>query len=533
MDKALRMGRDSTTGSFQLFVGKTVSTVIMAVGAIILGLFILESDYGLYAIALIPATTMLLFQDWGVSSALTKYCAQYRAAGNEGDLRRIVVSGLTFEVATGLSLTVLSLFTANFLASVVFGRPESAFLITLASVAILSTALYTASQSVFVGFERMELSSYTMICQAVAYCMFVPTLVYLGYGALGAVLGYTISILITGVAAVTMLYLAIFRKLGANTADRLSVSQTLKPLLNFGVPLAIASIISGLLLQLYSFIMASTVDLAMIGNYRVANNFAVLLTFFTFPISTVLFPTFSKLNPKDEPELVKTVFTSSVKYTALFLVPATMAMMVLSKPIIGTLYGNRWSYAPLFLALYVTSNLFAVFGNLSMASLFQALGETRTLMKLNILTLAIGAPTAFFLIPQLGIIGVILVSILAAVPSTFIGIYWAWKRYGTKADLQSSARILLASTIASAIAYATLSVLSTAEWIRLVAAGVLFLATYLTAAPLIGAINQTDVNNLRAMFSGLGPVSKLIEIPLKLVEKPLRTRAPNTKVTEQ
>jgi hypothetical protein len=50
----------------------------------------------------------------------------------------------------------------------------------------------------------------------------------------------------------------------------------------------------------------------------------------------------------------------------------------------------------------------------------------------------------------------------------------------------------------------------------------LFLATYLTAAPLIGTINQTDINNLRAMFSGLGVTLKLLEIPLILMEKLLK-----------
>ena len=40
MGKALGMGKASDTGSFQLFIGKIVATVILAVGTIILGLFI-------------------------------------------------------------------------------------------------------------------------------------------------------------------------------------------------------------------------------------------------------------------------------------------------------------------------------------------------------------------------------------------------------------------------------------------------------------------------------------------------------------
>ena len=184
--------------------------------------------------------------------------------------------------------------------------------------------------------------------------------------------------------------------------------QVLKPMLSFGIPLAIAMMVGGLLTQFNFFVMASFVDNAMIGNYRVATNFGVLLTFFTYPITTVLFPAFSKIDPLKEKPLLKTVFASSAKYTALLLVPATIAMMVLAKPIIGTVYGNKWLYAPPFLVLVVMTNLLTVIGNLSVASLLTALGETKLLMKLNIVTLAFGVPLAFLLIPPLGISGVII-----------------------------------------------------------------------------------------------------------------------------
>jgi hypothetical protein len=61
----------------------------------------------------------------------------------------------------------------------------------------------------------------------------------------------------------------------------------------------------------------------------------------------------------------------------------------------------------------------------------------------------------------------------------------------------------------------------------------LFLATYLITAPLIGALNQKDIDNLRAMFSGLGIMSRLLEIPLTLLEKPLKTRHQQTEISKQ
>ena len=93
-----------------------------------------------------------------------------------------------------------------------------------------------------------------------------------------------------------------------------------------------------------------------------------------------------------------------------------------------------------------------------------------------------------------------------------------------KADFLASAKILVASGIAAVATYLCLGVFSVAPLIKLVVGCLLFLVVYLASAPLIGAINQTDVDNLRAMFSGLGIVSKALEIPLRFVEFPLAVR---------
>ena len=165
------MGKVSAAGSLQLFLGKIASTIILAVGTIVIGWFIAPADYGLYAVAIVPISIILLFQDWGVSSAMTRYCARFRAENVESDLRKVVVAGLTFEFSTGLLLTLVSIVMASFLASV-FGKPESALLIAFVSITILSSSINTAIQGLFVGFEKMNFSSLTSIVQAVVQSVF-------------------------------------------------------------------------------------------------------------------------------------------------------------------------------------------------------------------------------------------------------------------------------------------------------------------------------------------------------------------------
>jgi O-antigen/teichoic acid export membrane protein len=280
--------------------------------------------------------------------------------------------------------------------------------------------------------------------------------------------------------------------------------------------------------QFYSFMIAP-LDNALIGNFRVATNFGVLLTFVTIPISTVLFPAFSKLNPKNDLHLLRTMFASSVKYSALLLVPATMALMVLANPIVGTLYGDKWPYAPSYLSLGIIVNMFVLFGHLIIGVLLSAVGETMLMMKMNMLTLSIGVPLAFIIIPQFGINGAILGLTVCGLPSLFLGLRHAWKHYGIKVDYRASGKIFLASTVATLITFLFLSIINAAYWMLLVTGLLLFLVVYLTITPLIGAINQTDIANLRTMFSNLGVISKLLEIPLRIFEMSLKIRVLQTK----
>jgi putative peptidoglycan lipid II flippase len=239
------------------------------------------------------------------------------------------------------------------------------------------------------------------------------------------------------------------------------------------------------------------------------------LTFFTTPVTTVLFPTFSKINPKKDHKLLKIVFASSVKYAALLLVPATMALMVLSQPIISALFQNRYFYAPMFLTLYIIGDLFAALGVMSENSLLSGIGETRFQMKQSLLKLVLGIPLAVLLISAFGILGLIASYILAGLPSFFWGLYWIWKNCKVKANYKSVLRVFAAATVAAVVTFLSLTLLNATSWIGLAIGGIVFVGCYLFALPML----EVEIQNLRSMFSGLGLITKLLNIPLNLLEK--------------
>ena len=532
MEKALEMGKTSATGSFQLLIGVATSTIIMAVGTIIVTRLLGNDNYGLYLLAMAPSVTINFFRDWGVNTAMTKYVASLRAENKELETCDIVAAGMAFETITGITLSILSFALAGTFASIL-NRPEIYPFISIMSLTILSGSLLAAAQSSFIGYERMTLNSFTLICQAIVKTAVGPVLVLLGYGILGAVIGYTLSLVAAGLIGVATLYLVLYRPIAKRRKAKRSIIETLKPMLRYGVPLNVSSILAGLLGQLYAFMMGiyipnTAAGNGLIGNYGVAVNFSVLLTFFTLPIGTVLFPAFAKLDSQNEHELLKTVFASSVKYTAILLIPATMAVMALSTPIVNTLFGQAYAYAPLFLTLYVITNLFAAIGSLTLGNFLAGLGETKVVMKLAVLNVLIGLPLAFLLIPPFGILGIIIGSLISGIPPTIWGLHWVWKHHQAKAELRSSAKIFTASALAAIASFLTTTLLHTAAWIQLVLGLAVFLLIYVLGAPMIGAIYQSDIDALRHMFSSLGIVSKIINIPLKAAEKAAQTRARHT-----
>lgn len=519
VSRAAEMAQVSAKGGFNLFWGLAASTIVSAVGVILVARLLSQPEFGIVAIALMAPTLISLFRDWGVNSAITRYTAQYAAENKMADTRRIFAAGLLFELVLGGSLSLASFLLSGFLATSVFHRPDIAPLIQVASFTVLGGALLTAAQSAFIGHERMELNSIVMVCRSVLKTVLAPLLIILGFGAFGAILGSTMAVLAAGLISIVIFYLAVYRKLQRLNDEKLEIAQSVKTMFRYGLPLSLSAILGGFLAQFYSFLMAIYCTDLLIGNYQVAVNFAVLITFFATPIATVLFPAFSKLNPLKEKEAVRNVFQFSVKYAALLVVPATALVMALSQPAVSTIFGEKYADAPIFLALYSIIYLYSAFGSLSLGNLLNGIGKTDVNLKLTIITLAAGLPLSLLLIPKLGIIGLIATTLIAGIPSLITGLWWIRKRLTVTVDWTSSAKILLASTIAAAATYTLTSQLPTPDWAKLIIGTATFLTICTTTTPLIGAINKTDVQNLREMVKELGPLSYVLTIPLHTMEK--------------
>jgi O-antigen/teichoic acid export membrane protein len=512
------MARVSAKGGLNLFWGLVASSIISAIGVIIVARLLSPSEYGIVAIAMIGPNFISIFQDWGIGTAMIKYTAQFKSENKPANVRNTLVAGLAFELVSGFLLSIVSFLLAGFLATDVFQRPDMMPLIQIASFTIFAGALLTAAQSAFTGNERMELNSITLILQSCLNTVLMASLVILGFGAFGAILGTTVAVLTAGFISIFIL-LRLYRGPQAATKDRLRIAETIRNMFKFGLPLSLSAIIGGFLTQFYNFLIAIYATNLMIGNYAVATNFAVLIGLFATPISTMLFPAFSKLNSQEERKTLRSIFHFSVKYAALLVVPVATALIALSGPVVFIVFGEEYTEAPLFLALIAISFLYSAFGSLSLGNLINGQGETRVNLLLTLVTSVIGFPLSLVLIPRLGITGLIITSLTAGIPSLVLGLYWVRKHFGATVDLISAAKILLSSATAGAVTFVVISQLNFNSWAELILGGIIFIFAYATVILSIRTVNQSDISNLREMLNELGPLSRVTDFLLDIIEK--------------
>jgi len=270
--------------------------------------------------------------------------------------------------------------------------------------------------------------------------------------------------------------------------------SSLKTMLEYGFPLYLSAVLSYIISQYQTLVLAFFASNSEIGNFTAAMTLSTAISALTFPL-VVLFPAFSKLESSD----LRMFFRLSVKYTALLIVPASTALAVLSKDIIYLIYGRSYSLAPSFLSLYALTFLYAGIGSAVLSYFFNGTGETGVVFKSNLINLIVFLPLASALTMLYRVPGLIIALLVSGIFPLFYGLFVAKKKFQAGIDALASIKIYAASFISAIVALA-FTIFLRNRLINVVFGGLIFVLAYLTLLPLIGGISAYDLENFELMF---------------------------------
>ena len=511
-NRLAEIAEESTRGGFSLFLGNASATFISAIVVVIIARLLGPDNYGIYALCFTISYLAVAVTNLGLSPALTRYSARMTSEGREPELatmlRSVFISSLLLAV---LALIVVLLFSDE-LAAYGLRRPGIGEYLRLASFLIVFQVVFTATSSALIGLGRMADASFMMTIQSVAKAVASPTLVLLGLGVAGAILGHITGFIVAASLGVILLFAKHYRKLSIESkGSSMGYVESLRVAVKYGLPLYFGGLLTTLLIQYQNLVLAHNVPDFEIGNFNAAVNFSALLSLVAYPITTALFPAFSKIDTHSESSDLNKMFQISVKYGSFLLIPASMIVAFLSKDLVSTIYGPSYGSAPLYLSIYVGISLLVGFGSVILGPLFNGIGETKVTLKITIVTAALFLVVAPVMAQAYQVVGLIVAFIVSNLAGTAYGLNMAHKKFNLKLDLNSSLRIYLASGISIVPTLILLSAANLPSLLNIAIGGFTYLASYLTFAPLIGAIKRTDVENLSQILGKIKILNQIIK----------------------
>jgi O-antigen/teichoic acid export membrane protein len=229
----------------------------------------------------------------------------------------------------------------------------------------------------------------------------------------------------------------------------------------------------------------------------VATLFSTAMTILVYPF-TALFPAFSKIDSQNGQ--LSQFFKRSAKYTALLLVPASVAIAVMSKDLVYTFFGSDYNLAPIFIAFYILLNLYAGLGGAVFGYLFNGIGRTDVVLKSNIISLIVFLPLAPLLTSLYSVMGLIAALFVSGFCSLLYLLLIAVKRIHVSLDFFSSVKIYIASAASAIFSLAFLTVSPLNSILNLIFGGLIFCFAYLTLMPIMGIFNATDMEIFTKIF---------------------------------
>jgi O-antigen/teichoic acid export membrane protein len=106
-DELTTIAQKATRGGLFLFIGNASSTVILAVGAILVARLLGPFNYGLYTLTVAIPVLLVALADAGINFALVRLPARLRSEGDHARANRLVKLGFLLKLVISTAASIV------------------------------------------------------------------------------------------------------------------------------------------------------------------------------------------------------------------------------------------------------------------------------------------------------------------------------------------------------------------------------------------------------------------------------------------
>jgi PST family polysaccharide transporter len=308
------------------FAQQIVGRVASVASGIVLARILVPEDFGTFAVALTVVNVLFGLNDVGMLLAVVRW---------QGDLRHGARTAAT--LAMGFSAV---LYAGCFAAAPWFANamnsPDSTWILRVLSLTILIDGITTVPNGLLhraLRQDRLAIAEFGAIPVGVVVTIAMAAA---GYGAWSLAIGQLCGNVVSGV--LMMLFSPFVPRPGFDPA-------VARPMLAFGVPLALTSLLEYLLFNADYVVVGRVLGPVALGLYLLAYNISGWpVTILTDAIRRVSIVGFARLDA-DDPDTLINSFERTFVLLLTLAVPISLGLAVLSSELVQVVYGDRWAPA--------------------------------------------------------------------------------------------------------------------------------------------------------------------------------------------
>lgn len=403
------------TGATISFVGQVIGRGLFAISQILLARLLGPELFGLYALGWSLFRVLGTVAQIGLGRGVVRFATAYWPQNPTG-FRSVLSKSLKLGIGSGALICGLLFITAPWI-GVSFQKPGLSPVLRGFALAIPPLVSMKILVSGTQATQRMQFSVYAEhLGQTGSNVILLVLFWILGWGLLGSVAAVVASF---GIAAVLALYFmrVLFPEAFAVRSAKSGIST--RQLLSYSLPTALAGVFTVLTVWTNNLILGYFLPASTVGIFQAASQVSIIFVVTLRALNSIFAPMTAELYYKREMARLDELFKVSTKWGLYVSVPVYLTIVFAPAATMTLLFGHEYTVGAQALVILATGQIINIATG-SVGMILIMTGRERQWMAISVLSFGLNFSLGLILVPQLGIVGAALATVIA-ISTLFIG----------------------------------------------------------------------------------------------------------------
>lgn len=416
----MRIGQNSILA----FLSQSLTSIAGFAATLYIARELGESTLGAYALVIAVVVWMKTIGGMGLRTALKKRLSE---PGEDGSYlaAAVLLQMVLFVLLVGFLLGLGDRLEA-------YLRGTSPTTVVLLVGVALSFAFVTAALD---GQNRIHLTSILYPTDRFLRSVVQIVLIVMGFGLTGLFLGYGIGAFVGTVLGVYLL----------SGSVSLPSREHFSSLTRYARYSWLNNLSSRSFASMDTLVLGLFVAQGLIGVYEVAWNLASILAMFSLSVGTAMFPAMSELSSKGDLEKVRFLFTDSIIFAGLLLIPGAIGALVVGDLVL-LIYGESFTEGYIVLIVLTLARAFHAY-EIQVVNTLNALDKPSRAFRIDGLFVVANVGLNFLLVWEYGWVGAAVATLTSALVALAYGYRSIQAVIDTRIPLEELSKQVLAAGV--------------------------------------------------------------------------------------